>query len=127
MLDTNICIYAMKGSEGFTPRIPMRQCGISTIVLGELEYGVSRSQQVQRNRAGLDAFLNAVPVISVEPDVGTHFGRLRALLASQGQLIGINNMWIAAHALSFGVPLITHNRSEFARVPKLVIDTWMKD
>jgi tRNA(fMet)-specific endonuclease VapC len=49
------------------------------------------------------------------------------LLASEGRLIGNNGMWIAAHARSLGLVLITHNRSEFSRVPDLVIDSWMND
>lgn len=108
------------------PKIPMRDCSISIVVLGELEYGVSRSQHIQQNRAALDAFLNAVPVHALEADAGAHYGRVRALLASQGQMIGSNDLWIAAHALSRGVPLITHNRSEFSRVPDLEIYSWMK-
>lgn len=127
MLDTDTCIYAMKGSTEFTPKIPLRECEISIIVLRELEYGVARSQHVEKNRAALDAFLNALQVYALEPEAGTHYGHVRALLVSQGRLIGINDMWIAAHALSLGVPLITHNRSEFSRVPELEVDSWMED
>ena len=125
MLDTNTCIYAMKGSAGFTPRVPMSECGISVIVLGELEYGVARSQRVDQNRAALSAFMNGVSVHSLESETTGYYGRLRAQLAAQGQLIGNNDMWIAAHALTLGVPLITHNAAEFSRVPELAIDSWM--
>jgi tRNA(fMet)-specific endonuclease VapC len=127
MLDTNTCVYAMRGSAGFSPKLALRDCAISTIVLGELEYGVNHSQHLEKNRAALDAFLNAVQIFSLEPEAGEHYGRIRALLASEGQLIGNNDMWIAAHARSLGLALITHNRSEFSRVPDLVIDSWMND
>ena len=40
-------------------------------------------------------------------------------------LVGPNDLWIAAHALARDVPLITHNLSEFRRVPDLSVETWM--
>jgi tRNA(fMet)-specific endonuclease VapC len=125
MLDTNTCIYAMKGSAGFTPKIAMSECGISVVVLGELEYGVARSHHVEQNRAALDAFLNGIRVHSLESETSEHYGRIRAQLAGQGRLIGNNDMWIAAHALTLGVRLVTHNTAEFSRVAGLVIDSWM--
>ena len=44
-------------------------------------------------------------------------GHLRAHLRSVGQPIGPNDLWIAAHALTLDVPLVTHNLAEFRRVP----------
>lgn len=125
MFDTNTCIYAMKGYPGFAPKVPMLDCSISIVVLGELEYGVARSQHVERNRVALDAFLNAIRLYSLEAAAGEHYGRIRAHLTAQGQLIGNNDMWIAAHALATGSTLVTHNMSEFSRVPELVVDDWM--
>jgi len=125
MLDTDTCIYAMKGSAGFAPKIPMIDCGISTIVLGELEYGVARSVRVEQNRAALNAFVNAISVVAMDAVTAGHYGRIRAQLESGGQLIGNNDTWIAAHALAIGAPLITNNTAEFSRVPNLAIDNWM--
>ena len=127
MLDTNTCIFAMKGSAGFTPKVPMIDCGISIIVLGELEYGVARSQRVEQNRAALNAFLNGVKLYSLEPETAGHYGRIRTQLAAQGQMIGNNDLWIAAHALAMDAPLITHNTIEFSRVQNLAIDNWMEE
>ena len=58
--------------------------------------------------------------------VARRYGRLRASLAQSGELIGPNDLWIAAHALSLGVPLITHNLRQFSRVPELTVNTWMQ-
>ena len=57
--------------------------------------------------------------------VARRYGRLRAHLRAIGQPIGPNDLWIAAHALARDVPLITHNLSEFRRVPGLAVETWM--
>ena len=126
MLDTDTCIFAMSDAEGFEPQLPLQDCAISVVVLGELEWGVRRSQRVERNQTGLDEWLTAVQVTGMNADVGRHYGTLRAHLAAAGELIGPNDLWIAAHALSLEVPLISHNLREFERVPGLAVETWMR-
>ena len=125
MLDTDTCIYARKRPAGFKPRLPLHQCGVSIIVLGELEWGVARSRRVAENRAALRALVEAVQVVDVDAEVARHYGQLRAHLRSIGQPIGPNDLWIAAHALALDVPLVTHNLSEFRRVPGLTAETWL--
>ena len=125
MLDTDTCIHAMRGSARFRPTLPLRECGISVIVRGELEYGVLRSGRVETNRIALDHFLAAVPVIGTDPPVGQTYGVLREHLSRAGNIIGPNDLWIAAHALVLDLPLISHNLSEFRRVPGLTVESWM--
>ena len=125
MLDTDTCIYARRRPAGFVPKLPLRDCGISVIVLGELEWGVERSRRVAENRDGLRDLLAALQVIDVDAAVAREYGQLRAHLRAIGQPIGPNDLWIAAHALALDVPLITHNLSEFRRVPRLSVETWM--
>ena len=126
MLDTDTCIFAMAKTPGFAPTVPLRECGISTVVLGELELGVRRSVKVKENRSALDHWLATVPVLEVDADVARRYGQLRADLESIGNLIGPNDLWIAAHALSFDAPLISNNLSEFRRVPGLSVETWIR-
>ena len=125
MLDTDTCIHARKRSVGFEPRVPLHDCAISIVVLGELEWGVARSRRFEENRAALSALLAAVQVADLDADVARHYGRLRAHLRSVGRPIGPNDLWIAAHALALDVPLVTHNLSEFRRVPGLSVETWL--
>lgn len=126
MLDTNTCIYAMSAAKGFEPKLPLGDCLISVVVLGELEWGVLHSKRVESNRNALAHWLTAVQVMDMGIEVARRYGKLRANLATAGQLIGPNDLWIAAHALSLGLPLITHNLREFERVPELAIRTWMQ-
>ena len=125
MLDTDICIYARKRPAGFKPGLPLHECGISIIVRGELEWGVARSRCVEENRAALRALLSAVHVVDLDAEVARQYGKLRARLRPIGQPIGPNGLWIAAHALALDMPLVTHNLSEFRRVPGLSVETWL--
>ena len=87
--------------------------------------GCASPARVKENLAALNDLLRAVPVVGLEADVARHYGQLRTHLNSIGQIIGPNDLWIAAHALALELPLITHNLSEFQRVPGLLLDTWM--
>lgn len=125
MLDTNICIYAMNRRRGFHARLPLHDCGVSIVVLGELEFGARRSDRSAQSFASIRDFAASVQVADLDGEVARRYGRLRAHMRAIGQPIGPNDLWIAAHALARDVPLITHNLSEFRRVPDLSVETWM--
>ena len=127
LLDADHCIYSMNETKGFAPQAPLSACGISLIVLGELEYGIAKSAPAKqdRNRHTLLDFLGTIEIYSMSNEVTRFYGELRAALQRQGNLIGGNDLWIAAHALALDLPLATNNTAEFSRVPKLTIETWM--
>lgn len=125
MLDTSTCIYAMNRRRGFNTRLPLEDCGVSIIVLGELEFGAQRSNRSAQSFASIHEFAAAVQVVDLGTEVARLYGRLRAHLHRIGRPIGPNDLWIAAHSLARDVPLITHNLSEFRRVPDLSVETWM--
>lgn len=124
MLDTDSCIFLINRRPGMTPQSPLHDCCISAIVLGELEYGILKSARPDANRDRLQNFLSSVAVLEVGEAESLAYAEIR--LALQQQLIGRNDMWIAAHALALELPLVTNNTREFSRVPSLRIDTWME-
>lgn len=125
MLDTDTCIFAMSHAAGFVPMADIQDCGISVVVLGELEWGVRRSTRVRENQASLQQWLAAIEVAQMDDEVARRYGQLRADLNSIGRPIGPNDLWVAAHALALAVPLITNNLTAFERVPGLVAQTWL--
>lgn len=129
LLDTNICIYIARNRP---PTVARRfanaapgTLGISLITWGELNYGAAKSNDPQRARASLARFVADVPVLIPGADTGWHYGELRAVLERAGTPIGNNDLWIAAHALALGVPLVSNNTSEFTRVPGLQLQNWV--
>ena len=125
MLDTDSCIYLINRRKGMTPQAALRDCGISAVVLGELKFGILNSQKPDANRERLLNFLGSVPVLSLGEAEAMAYASIR--LDMKSQLIGRNDMWIAAHALALDVPLVTNNTREFSRVPGLTINTWLND
>lgn len=61
------------------------------------------------------------------PEVADIYGDLRIKLERAGKPIGSNDLWIAAHAISLGAIVVTDNMREFARVPDLALENWLRE
>ncbi len=128
LLDTNICIYVrQKRSPDLLHRFEKLRPGeaaISVITFGELLFGAEKSAHrtasLERLRE-LQIFLSVLPL--PEASAG-NYGKIRAELESKGQIIGNNDLWIASHALSSGLILVTNNEREFRRVRGLRTQNW---
>jgi tRNA(fMet)-specific endonuclease VapC len=129
LLDTNICIYIAKQRPPGVARrfatLAVGSVGMSLITWGELRYGAQKSQQRAQALATLDSLQALIPVIAMSDAVGESYGAIRAHLDRAGTPIGNNDLWIAAHALSLKVTLVSNNMREFERVPKLKLDNWV--
>ncbi len=130
MLDTNICIYAIKNQpESVLAMMKEHQLDglcISAITLSELEYGASKSASRDRNRAAIMQLLLVLNVLPFEDQAAIEYGKIRAYLERQGKPIGPLDMLIAGHAKAEGLTLVTNNVKEFERVPGLKVENWVK-
>lgn len=129
LLDTNILIAAMKGSDSVRARLeltPVNQILLSPIVLGELELGVEKSVQRARNVACLANLIEAFELVPLNDDVSREYALIRAYLEKRGTPIGANDCWIAAQGLALGAILVTDNLREFSRVPNLMVENWLE-
>jgi tRNA(fMet)-specific endonuclease VapC len=128
MLDTNICIYLRQNRPPeVTTRFRQMQHGdavISVITYGELHYGAERSQQRTHALESLGRLVSLLPVVPLPGEAATAYGEIRAALEARGEMIGGNDLWIAAHAKSEGLTLVTNNEREFKRVPGLKLQNW---
>ncbi len=128
MLDTNMCIYLMKHQP---PAVQARfaECFvgdavISAITLAELEYGVACSGAARaHNQALLDSLLEDIPVEPFEAGAARAYGPLR--LAHRARNKDALDKLIAAHAVSLGVTLVTHNEADFHGFAGLVVENWV--
>lgn len=131
MLDTNICIYAIKNrpKQVFAKIKENLFCGlcISAITLGELERGVEKSRFPERNRAALLQFLSILDVLPFDDDAAVEYGKVCADLQRKGTPIGTMDMLIAGHARAENVILVTNNTREFERVENLRLENWAEE
>lgn len=128
LLDTNIISDMVRNPAGRAAaalaEIDERHVCTSIIVVCEIRFGVTRRGSA-RLAAQVETVLSALPVLAFEEPADHRYGELRARLASEGRIIGSNDLLIAAHALALDLTLITDNVSEFSRVPELRLDNWL--
>ena len=128
MLDTNICIYAIKHKpEQVFQRLqehePSEIC-ISSVTYAELVHGVEKSRSVEKNRVALALLLANIEIMSFDSLAAESYGKVRADLEKAGTPIGPLDMMIAGHAKSLGYIVVTNNTKEFERVKGLKLENW---
>jgi len=106
--------------------IPVTDVCISVITKSELLYGVEVSPRRLQDATALKAFLPYVEVREFPDGAATHYAQIRADLKTRGQMIGANDLFIAAHARSLGIRLVTSNTAEFGRVKGLALENWTR-
>jgi tRNA(fMet)-specific endonuclease VapC len=128
LLDTNICIYIrQKRPEEVLRRFRKLRPGeavLSVITYGELLYGAAKSEQRVRAIEQLHELVSVLPALSLPEAAAEAYGTIRAELELNGEMIGNNDLWIAAHALAAGLILVTNNEKEFRRVRRLKVQNW---
>lgn len=128
MLDTDTCIELIRSK---TPALvenllthQVGEVGVSAITVAELERGVERSDRREQNRAALEQFLLPLVIADFDAAAARCFGTVRAEHTRRGQLIGIMDTLIGAHALSLDAVVVSRNRRDFERIAGLSVEDW---
>ncbi|MGB5157140.1 type II toxin-antitoxin system tRNA(fMet)-specific endonuclease VapC [Desulfobacterium sp. N47] len=129
MIDTDICIYIIKHKPtSVLERLRMlqpRQLAMSVITFAELMNGARKSQHVEANIAKLNELSELIEIYSFDKKAAVFYGDVRSALEKKGEIIGSNDLLIAAHALSLNLILVTNNEKEFKRVDGLKLENWV--
>ena len=129
LLDTNIVSDLVRNPQGAVARRIARvgESAVCTsiVVACEMRFGAAKKNSARLSQQ-LEAILDALKILPLEPGVDRHCGEIRAALERGGKPIGANDLLIAAHARAESLQLVTHNASEFRRVPKLKVVDWLK-
>lgn len=128
LLDTNILSDLVRHPQGeIANRIAEageKTICTSIIAAAELRFGAEKSGSVKLVDR-VDLVLSAIEILPLESPMDREYGKLRYYLASQGTLIGPNDMLIAAQALGASLTIVTANTREFSRVPGLAVENWL--
>lgn len=129
LLDTNIITALVRDPRGavFTKlqeKLPAAIC-TSIVVAAEIEFGLAKGVS-PRMHAQVQAIMASLEILPLAAPVQQHYGQIRAHLTRQGQPIGPNDLFIAAHALALDMTLVSNNLREFSRVPGLKLENWLE-
>ncbi len=128
LLDTNICIYYMKGLFDLDKKINKigsENCYISEITLAELKFGVENSVQKSKNKLALDIFLNGITILPIYNSLD-FYAREKARLRKKGNTVDDFDLLIGASAVSNNMILVTNNVKHFKHIKKIEIQDWTK-
>jgi tRNA(fMet)-specific endonuclease VapC len=127
ILDTDICIYWLKGDDSIEKKIV--QVGFSNICITvitecELFYGAFKSAKKEKNLSVIGELKSKINTLHTVEGVSPIYGKLKSELGNKGQTIDDADLLIASIALSNNAILVTNNISHFKRIPGLKIENW---
>lgn len=126
LLDTNICIYFIKGLFDLKLKfeeVGPENCFISEITLAELKFGVENSQAKKKNHQALENFLSGVQVMPIFPALDIYASE-KARLQKSGEVIDDFDLLIGATAVSFDLIMVTNNTNHFERIKDIKLENW---
>ncbi len=129
ILDTDTCIYWLKGKEEIRRKV--EQVGVDhgkirIITLAELRYGAYYSQHVKENLRNIDNFLGKVEVLPLNEEAADLFGKIKTDLRRSGQMIEDFDILIASITLTYGGILVTNNVDHFKKIGGLNYESWLE-
>ena len=129
LLDSDIFSLMAKGLD---PAINQRletlakgEAALSVITSGEFFYGVDHAPVSALRQKRAQRLIDFFGVLPITEDVSLTYGDVRARLRAKGTPIGPNDLWLAAHAKTLGLVLVSRNDREFKRVAGLKVENWL--
>ena len=94
------------------------------MVAAELIYGAQKSQKATQTMEMIGRFLGPLQIIPFDMEAAFFYGKIRASLEKGGEIIGFNDMIIAATVLAHNGTLVTNNSGEFSRIKGINLENW---
>ena len=124
LVDTNVVVAYFRGDKVLHPHFAgATPLNLPWVVLGELYYGAQRAQRRQDQLTYIQDLLTYAVVLFPDHDTTAIYGRVKGELAQLGRPIPDNDLWIAAMARQYDLPLATRD-AHFAQVPGLQTLAW---
>lgn len=129
LLDTNICIYFLKGLYDLDKKIEkadVANCFISEITIAELKFGAEASENHEKNRITINEFVKKFTVIPIFNSLDV-YAREKSRLKKKGLPLDDFDLLIGATSIANNLTLVTRNVSDFQRLEGIKIENWVDD
>jgi tRNA(fMet)-specific endonuclease VapC len=130
LLDTNIISYQHNEHslwDAYEPRLKGKVLLTAAQSVAELRYGAFRRDWGTARQERLEHFIRMYTVIYPNNAICTMWARTRASVEKIGRPLENNDTWIAATALTLGIPLVTHNKKHFDFLEGLTLISEISD
>lgn len=129
LLDTNICVYFLKGQFNLDKGIEKagtENCYISEVTIAELKFGAENSENKEKNRKTIDEFVSKFTIIPIFNSFDI-YAKEKARLRKKGLPLDDFDLLIGATAITNDLTLVTRNTSDFERLEGVKIENWVSD
>lgn len=123
LLDTNIVIALFAGEEAIRKLTTINEVFVPAIVIGELYFGAQKSSRSSENIARIEEFTLNCAVLPCDTSTAKHYSLIKHKLKERGRPIPENDIWIAAVAIQYKLPLISRDQ-HFQNVEGLLLEQW---
>jgi tRNA(fMet)-specific endonuclease VapC len=128
LIDTNLWIvYLKQASTEVRARLEQTapsEIAVCSVVWAELLHGARKYERRDDRERKIELTLNPFICLPFDLPSARHYARIRDQLERDGQMIGSNDLMIAAIAIAKNLFVVTNNVSEFQRVPGLLVEDW---
>lgn len=129
MLDTNMCSYIIRNKpqnikEKLKDVEKEHTIALSTVVVSELMYGAKKKGSEKLFDLVL-SFIENFQIMDFDKNSALAYATIRVELENSGNIIGSNDLFIAAHAKGSDAILVTNNTKEFEQVVGLRLENWV--
>ena len=122
LLDTSIVIALFAGEQAVLDHLAnVDEVFISSIVIGELNYGARKSSRVKENLERIEQFVASNVILACGTVTASHYGEIKDQLRLKGRPIPENDIWIAATAVQYGLTLLSRDE-HFGEIGHLKIE-----
>ena len=128
LLDTNICIFAMRDKYGVNERLESlnpQQCYVADVTVMELRFGAYKSENKEKNLRIVDNFISKVKVVPFADTIDA-FCQEKLRLQSLGTPIEDYDLFIGCAAKVAGLTMVTDNVQHLSRIDGLEIQNWIQ-
>ncbi|MFH1049904.1 MAG: type II toxin-antitoxin system VapC family toxin [bacterium] len=127
LIDTNICIYYMKGNPGLLKKfeeVKISNCFISEITVAELKFGVENSKYKTKNKENMLNLISSMQILPIYASLDI-YAKEKARLRNSGMIIDDFDLLIGATAVANKLILVTNNLSHFERIKGIKLENWI--
>ena len=126
VVDTDVVSFIFKNhslASAYYTILAGRPLAVSLITLAEIEYGMEAKNWGAPRRDLMRRFLTRFTTLRPDADTARAWARIKNGCQKKGRPITFADAWIAAAALQFNVPLVTHNAADYRAVDDLTLLT----
>lgn len=129
LLDTNICVFFLRGKlnlDKIIKEVGVANCFISELTVFELKYGAENSNDPKKSHKAVNDFVRGMNVIPIF-EIADKYAETKVKLRRQGTLMHDEfDLMIGVTALTYKLTLVTDNVKDFRFIEKLKIENWFK-